>query len=183
MQNLLKECQAGLNQATETFVITAGPAMSHNIGEMKKTDESMHKEMVQLIRTLSDTTTSSDRSSAQIFYGRDSELDNMMKMLSQQPARITILGGGGMAFFKKVSLPANFGQSGDSVGTNPVSDQVEEFLSLLTDLEHLVLIITMRGSERPAKVRWTHPFLLPLQPLSDEAAEQTFMDITDNLYS
>jgi hypothetical protein len=41
----------------------------------------------------------------------------------------------------------------------------------------------MRGSERLAKVRWTHPFLLPLQPLSDEAAKQTFMDITDNLYS
>jgi DNA replication protein DnaC len=31
-----------------------------------------------------------------IFYGRESELDNMMKMLSQQPAQIAILGGGGM---------------------------------------------------------------------------------------
>jgi hypothetical protein len=41
----------------------------------------------------------------------------------------------------------------------------------------------MRGAERPAKVRWTHPFLLPLQPLSDEAARQTFMDITDDVYA
>jgi hypothetical protein len=39
----------------------------------------------------------------------------------------------------------------------------------------------MRGAERPAKIHWTHPFLLPLQPLSDEAAQQTFMGITDNV--
>ncbi|KAF8209250.1 hypothetical protein K438DRAFT_1812016, partial [Mycena galopus ATCC 62051] len=57
---------------------------------------------------------------------------------------------------------------------------VEEFLSLLTSLEHLALIITMRGAERPAKVGWTHPFLLPLQPLSHDAAIQTFIEITDN---
>ncbi|KAF8177112.1 hypothetical protein K438DRAFT_1845987, partial [Mycena galopus ATCC 62051] len=41
-------------------------------------------------------------------------------------------------------------------------------------------MITMRGAERPAKVQWTHPCLLPLQPLSDDAARHTFMDITDN---
>ncbi|KAF8158746.1 hypothetical protein K438DRAFT_1860749, partial [Mycena galopus ATCC 62051] len=57
---------------------------------------------------------------------------------------------------------------------------VEEFLSLLTSLEHLALIITMRGAERPAKVGWTHPFLLPLRPLSNDAARQTFIEITDN---
>ncbi|KAJ7451367.1 hypothetical protein FB451DRAFT_1525746 [Mycena latifolia] len=57
---------------------------------------------------------------------------------------------------------------------------VEEFLSLLTDVPHLALIITMRGAERPAKVRWTHPLLPPLRPLSNDAARQTFIDITDN---
>ncbi|KAJ7933428.1 hypothetical protein B0H13DRAFT_1573378, partial [Mycena leptocephala] len=56
---------------------------------------------------------------------------------------------------------------------------VEELLSLLTDIPHLALIITIRGAERPAKVAWTHPFLPPLQPLSDDAARQTFIDITD----
>jgi hypothetical protein len=40
----------------------------------------------------------------------------------------------------------------------------------------------MRGAERPTKVYWTHPFLLPLQPLSAEAAQQTFKEITDNVY-
>jgi hypothetical protein len=72
---------------------------------------------------------------------------------------------------------------------------IEEFLSLLADVPHLALIvrlylfmafyvftstkITMRGSERPAKVYWSHPFLPPLRPLSDHAAQQTFIDITD----
>ncbi|KAJ7936918.1 hypothetical protein B0H13DRAFT_1852980 [Mycena leptocephala] len=37
----------------------------------------------------------------------------------------------------------------------------------------------MRGAERPARVAWTHPFLPPLQPLSDDAARQMFIDITD----
>jgi hypothetical protein len=41
----------------------------------------------------------------------------------------------------------------------------------------------MRGAERPAKFQWTHPFLQPLHPLSDEAAHQTFVDITDNMYA
>ncbi|KAJ7849464.1 hypothetical protein B0H13DRAFT_1906145 [Mycena leptocephala] len=42
------------------------------------------------------------------------------------------------------------------------------------------LLITMRGAERPAKVRWSHPFLLPLQPLKHHAAQQTFIDITED---
>lgn len=40
----------------------------------------------------------------------------------------------------------------------------------------------MRGAERPAKVRWTHPFLPPLEPLSDDAARQTFFDIADDFH-
>ncbi|KAJ7133314.1 hypothetical protein C8R44DRAFT_585215, partial [Mycena epipterygia] len=53
---------------------------------------------------------------------------------------------------------------------------VEEFLSSLTD-------ITMRGAERPAKVRWTRPFLQPLDPLSDEAAHQTFVAIAEDFHN
>ncbi|KAJ6527476.1 hypothetical protein B0H19DRAFT_1084021 [Mycena capillaripes] len=35
---------------------------------------------------------------------------------------------------------------------------IEDFLSLLTDVAHLALLITMRGAERPGKVCWTQPF-------------------------
>ncbi|KAJ7115450.1 hypothetical protein C8R44DRAFT_928520 [Mycena epipterygia] len=59
---------------------------------------------------------------------------------------------------------------------------VEEFLSLLTDVPHLALIITMRGAERPAQVRCTRPFLLPLKPLTEEASQQIFIDITDDTH-
>ncbi|KAK7006164.1 AAA domain-containing protein [Favolaschia claudopus] len=58
--------------------------------------------------------------------------------------------------------------------------QVEEFLSLLTDVPHLALLVTMRGAERPGQVNWTRPFLRPLIPLSLDAARQTFVDIADD---
>ncbi|KAF8139585.1 hypothetical protein K438DRAFT_1946675 [Mycena galopus ATCC 62051] len=57
---------------------------------------------------------------------------------------------------------------------------IEEFLSLLTDIKGLALIITMRGAERPPKVQWSRPFLLPLQPLKHHAAQQTFIDIAED---
>jgi hypothetical protein len=40
----------------------------------------------------------------------------------------------------------------------------------------------MRGAERPANIRWTRPFLGPLKPLGQDAARQTFLDITDDIY-
>ncbi|KAJ7242676.1 P-loop containing nucleoside triphosphate hydrolase protein, partial [Mycena rebaudengoi] len=58
--------------------------------------------------------------------------------------------------------------------------EVEEFLSLLTDVPHLGLMITLRGAERPSKVKWTKPFLTPLKPLSDVAARQTFIEVADD---
>ncbi|KAJ6486294.1 P-loop containing nucleoside triphosphate hydrolase protein, partial [Mycena vulgaris] len=59
---------------------------------------------------------------------------------------------------------------------------IEEFLSLVTDIKHLALIITMRGTERPALVRWTRPFLSALKPLTQDAARQTFIDIADDCH-
>ncbi|KAJ7935043.1 hypothetical protein B0H13DRAFT_1561046, partial [Mycena leptocephala] len=56
---------------------------------------------------------------------------------------------------------------------------IEEFLALLTSVEQLALIITMRGAERPAKVRWTRPFVQPLKPLAQDAAQKMFIDIAD----
>ncbi|KAJ7265227.1 hypothetical protein C8J57DRAFT_1069411 [Mycena rebaudengoi] len=58
--------------------------------------------------------------------------------------------------------------------------EVEEFLSLLTDIPHLGLMVTMRGAERPSKVKWTKPFLAPLRPLSNVAARQIFNAVADD---
>ncbi|KAJ7699369.1 hypothetical protein B0H17DRAFT_307929 [Mycena rosella] len=57
--------------------------------------------------------------------------------------------------------------------------KVDEFLSLLADFEHVALVVTMRGQERPLKIRWTRPFIPPLKPLSSDAARRTFLDISD----
>ncbi|KAJ7195949.1 P-loop containing nucleoside triphosphate hydrolase protein, partial [Mycena pura] len=61
-------------------------------------------------------------------------------------------------------------------------NEIEEFLAVLTDIEHLALIITMRGAERPARVRWTRPFLEPLSPLAHDAAQKTFIDIAGEIH-
>ncbi|KAJ7053824.1 P-loop containing nucleoside triphosphate hydrolase protein, partial [Mycena amicta] len=57
---------------------------------------------------------------------------------------------------------------------------VEDFISLLSDIPNVALVVTMRGAERPTKVRWTRPFMAPLEPLTYEAARQTFVDIADD---
>ncbi|KAJ7065728.1 hypothetical protein C8F01DRAFT_751539, partial [Mycena amicta] len=56
-------------------------------------------------------------------------------------------------------------------------EEVEDFLSALSGISELAIILTMRGSERPAKVLWTRPFLPALSPLSNTAARQIFDDI------
>ncbi|KAJ6550485.1 hypothetical protein DFH09DRAFT_1039362 [Mycena vulgaris] len=61
--------------------------------------------------------------------------------------------------------------------------EVERFLALLADVENLALIITMRGAEHPANIKWTRPFMGPLKPLTVDAARQTFIDITDDIYA
>ncbi|KAF7332737.1 hypothetical protein MKEN_00157200 [Mycena kentingensis (nom. inval.)] len=60
--------------------------------------------------------------------------------------------------------------------------EAEEFLALLTEVEHLALIVTMRGAERPAQVQWTRPFFAPLKPLSVDAARELFYSVADDLY-
>ncbi|KAJ7476534.1 hypothetical protein FB451DRAFT_1460628 [Mycena latifolia] len=56
---------------------------------------------------------------------------------------------------------------------------VEEFLSSLADVPSLGLLITMRGAERPGKVKWTRPFLPPLEPLALSASRQIFAEVAD----
>ncbi|KAJ7456243.1 P-loop containing nucleoside triphosphate hydrolase protein [Mycena galericulata] len=175
-----------------------------------------------------------------IFHGRDSELNQIIQLLLQEPARIAILGPGGMgktslarAALHHPDVSARFntcffihcdlaptgidiaGLIGDHIGLKPGKDLtkpvikylsgkpncllildnlettwepvasrsgVEELLSLLTDIDNLSLMITMRGAERPAKVRWTRPFLPPLEPLSTAAAREIFTDIADDYH-
>ncbi|KAJ7154633.1 P-loop containing nucleoside triphosphate hydrolase protein, partial [Mycena filopes] len=58
--------------------------------------------------------------------------------------------------------------------------EVEEFLSQLSEVPQLSLLVTMRGAERPANVKWARPFLPALEPLHPSASRQTFIDIADD---
>ncbi|KAJ7620705.1 hypothetical protein DFH06DRAFT_63706 [Mycena polygramma] len=260
LSTLLKNCKEGLQQALIAFQIDAGKIMK-TITEIQKESERRHQEVLRLIETLSDT--SSDQTSTmsrvysgshnssssismlpskpKIFYGRDSELVEILQLFSRGVPRVVILGAGGMGkttvaqavlhhtqitiryehhrYFvacesatTKVEIAALIGAH---LGLKPGTDlsqaviqhfargpssvlildnletaweqmesrrEIEEFLSLLTDVKHLALMVTMRGAERPAKVAWTRPFLSPLRPLDQDAAHQIFIDIADAVH-
>ncbi|KAJ7779651.1 P-loop containing nucleoside triphosphate hydrolase protein, partial [Mycena metata] len=177
-----------------------------------------------------------------IFYGRDSELADILKLLRRGTPRIAILSAGGMGktslamtvvhheevttkyhgnrFFVTCDAASSktelAGLIGAHLGLKPGKDltravlrhfsssppsllildnletvweptksrqEIEEFLSLLTDINSLALLITMRGAERPSKVQWTRPFLQPLPPLAQDAARKMFIDIADDKHS
>ncbi|KAJ7288724.1 P-loop containing nucleoside triphosphate hydrolase protein, partial [Mycena rebaudengoi] len=176
----------------------------------------------------------------QIFHGRDSELQDIIKLLLRDSARIAILGTGGIGktslataalhdsqvegkYSRRYFVPCHSSSTcsqlvstvADHIGVEKSSNlaqkivhyldhsppsllvldnletpwesvssqlEVEEFLSMLTDVAHLGLMITMRGTERPAKVKWTRPVLVPLDPLSTSAALQTFVDVADDIH-
>ncbi|KAJ7181201.1 hypothetical protein C8R46DRAFT_1319993 [Mycena filopes] len=117
---LLKDCQAGLDQAIEVFTVQTGVTILSDVMQVQTETYNMHKELLQLISALSDTDgTLSDRSSLvlygmsngsqkssnsfsmlpakpKIFHGRESELEHIIKVLAWETPRIAILGGGGM---------------------------------------------------------------------------------------
>ncbi|KAJ7495286.1 hypothetical protein FB451DRAFT_1213756 [Mycena latifolia] len=115
-KTLLGECQAGLQQAFEVFKTGTGITVLYNITQIQQEAEMMHKEVLELISTLSDGTTS-DRSSSiyrmdgcqnssdsismlpakpKIFHGRETEINEIVEILQREMPRIAILGAGGM---------------------------------------------------------------------------------------
>ncbi|KAJ7121538.1 hypothetical protein C8R44DRAFT_736331 [Mycena epipterygia] len=240
MNTLCKDCHTGLEEALKVFKVDIGLIVANNVAEMQKKTELMHQELLELAENSSDGTTSDRASSPKIFHGRQSELGDIVTILSQESSHIAILGPGGIgktslarAVLHHSEIAAKYEHrffiaadsavtgielaalTGSHLGLKPGKDltkavveflsrgppcllvldnletsweplesrsRVEEFLSLLTDVPHLALIITMRGAERPGKVRWTRPFLDPLNPLSHAAARQTFIEIADDFH-
>ncbi|KAJ7078258.1 hypothetical protein C8R44DRAFT_754928 [Mycena epipterygia] len=275
MKTLLNDCHIGLQKVFDMFKMEGAINLHGNIIEMQKETERIHKELLEAISASSNATIStssngtiSDRSSSlnntyvfpsssnsismlpaqpKIFHGRESELKHIVEILCEEPARMAILGAGGMGKTSLVKAALHhpdivakyqnrFFVAADSattsielaaliglhIGLKPGTDLtkpvvhyfsnkgptllildnletlwepvetrggVEEFLSCLTDVCHLALMasayqlwITMRGAERPAKVHWTSPFLQPLDPLSAEAAHQTFVAIAEDFH-
>jgi len=59
-------------------------------------------------------------------------------------------------------------------------NSVEELLSRVAEFRCTTLLITMRGTVRPAQTQWTMPFLPPLMTLNCDAARQVWEHIADN---
>ncbi|KAJ7138267.1 hypothetical protein C8R44DRAFT_976057 [Mycena epipterygia] len=252
----LEDCKMGLRQALDAFAVTTSMSTIGNVEEMRVATERKHQELIKLIGdnhsfqgsavdngssifSLNDSVSSLSLllpTAPQIFHGRESELGKVAALFLQDPARIAILGPGGVGktclaksllhlpeivdkypdryfvpcqssgtvedltlavsaalgleltrlsktIIKHLSEKSscllvldNFETPWEPVATRP---KVEEFLSLLADLPHVALMVTMRGQERPLKIRWNRPFIQPLSPLSADAAYKTFIDISD----
>ncbi|KAJ7466976.1 hypothetical protein FB451DRAFT_1178233 [Mycena latifolia] len=121
ISSLLKDCHEGLQQTLDVFKMDT--IVFNDIIEMKKTAENTHKELLEMISSLSDGTLSDRSSSVQashanriiliselfssksfsmlpskpkIFHGRESELQDIINILHEESSRIAILGAGGM---------------------------------------------------------------------------------------
>ncbi|KAJ7302382.1 hypothetical protein DFH08DRAFT_619048, partial [Mycena albidolilacea] len=174
-------------------------------------------------------------SEPKIFYGRESELSDILHLFNTGIPRIAILGAGGMgktslarAVLHQPDIITRYLQNrffvacnsamtgidlanliGSHLGLEPGKNLTQAVLQyfannppsllILDELETLwepassranieellsqLTGITMRGAEHPAKVKWTRPFLKVLQPLDQEAARCTFVDIADSGHS
>ncbi|KAJ7684198.1 P-loop containing nucleoside triphosphate hydrolase protein [Mycena polygramma] len=254
----LDACQAELRTAIDVFKMRFVAAVSTQATVMEMDLEQRHRELLDIIGgrqslDFSDTASSSRRTflhmnnssgtlsmfptSPPIFHGRERELEEAVLGLLSDPARVAILGMGGMGkttlataalhdtrvaekyaqrYFVsceavgdaaglvniigshlgfepspslKQLITKFFSESGPSIlvldnletpwEPSPTRSEIEDLLSHLSGIPHLALLVTMRGAERPGKVKWTRPFLAPLEPLSFRAARDTFVDLAD----
>ncbi|KAJ7067372.1 hypothetical protein C8F01DRAFT_1121086 [Mycena amicta] len=236
----LEACRQGIKRSLDSFTTQANVNLTVEIearGEgMRSTATDENESTTKMMLSASSSSLSMLPSYPKIFHGRDSELQEIVAQLLQEPPRIAILGPGGVGktcvataalhdervaakYLTRHFIPCDSATMYSDLiaivastlgidATQRLSQvilhhltrgppcllfdnfetpwehlesriKVEEFLSLVTDIPHIALLITMRGAERPAQVRWTRPFLTALVPLSLDAARQTFLDIAD----
>ena len=72
----------------------------------------------------------------------------------------------------------NFESPWDQPGD--IKASVEDLLARITELHCVTVVITMRGTERPAKTHWTQPTLAPLKTLTQDAAKVTWEHIANH---
>lgn len=80
---------------------------------------------------------------------------------------------------RKIIVLDNFDSPWESTASS--KKEVESLLASLCALDSLAVVITMRGSERPAGVQWSRPFLPQLGPLDAPSARKAFLALSDCL--
>ncbi|KAJ7288933.1 hypothetical protein C8J57DRAFT_1215017 [Mycena rebaudengoi] len=210
----LETCKQELNHVCQNFKVHITGSTISQMVQMQKDTKQHHDELIALLAVHPDLI-SSDRSSVagtlsglndssesfsmlpsspQIFHGRDSELQDTVKILVQDSAWIAILGTGGigktslaMAALHDSQVEAKYSQRyfvpcHSSSTCTQLASAVADHIGVEKGSNLAQKIITMRGAERPAKVKWTQPFLPPLDPLLTSAALQTFIDVADDTH-
>lgn len=61
-----------------------------------------------------------------------------------------------------------------------IKASTEDLLLGMAELHSVTLLITMRGTERPARVNWTEPILAPLKTLNHHAAKMVWKHIAND---
>ncbi|KAJ7227960.1 hypothetical protein C8J57DRAFT_1730742 [Mycena rebaudengoi] len=157
----LETCKQELNRMVGLFKAQVTGSTLSQMGQMKKDAKEQHEELVALLEKDS-TLTGSDRSSMvgtlaslknnssgsfgllppcpKIFNGRESELQDVVKILMQDSAHIAILGAGGMG---KTSL-ATAALHNPQVEANPTCTEL-----VATIADHIGL---EKGSNLPKKI-------------------------------
>jgi tetratricopeptide (TPR) repeat protein len=57
--------------------------------------------------------------------------------------------------------------------------KLEEVLEQLDRIVTLSILVTMRGTQRPASIRWSRPLFLPLSPLSFDHTKEIYINIAE----
>ncbi|KAJ7906243.1 hypothetical protein B0H13DRAFT_2506841 [Mycena leptocephala] len=169
ISTLLKDCKNGLTQGLDFFRVVA---------------KQRHQEVLAMIDGLSDSASSARASTMSRVYSQSQ--NSKVELAALIGAHLGLKPGKDLTqavcqYFTN-GPPSLLVLDNLETVWEPMKccGDIEQFLSLLTDVRHLALVITMRGAERPSKVHWTRPFLAPLQPLEQAAARQTLIDIAED---
>ncbi|KAJ7834138.1 hypothetical protein B0H14DRAFT_2591064 [Mycena olivaceomarginata] len=157
ISTLLKACQAGLQQSFEFFQIEGTRALP-DIAEMKKDAQKRHQEVLDMIEKLSEATASE----------RASTISGNYSWSSNRP-----FGTEACPKPHQSSTTVFHKQSTKSLDLDEL-ETLWEPASSCANIEELLSLVT---------VQWTRPFLKILQPLDQEAAQRTFVDIADSGHS
>ncbi|KAJ7902459.1 hypothetical protein B0H13DRAFT_2513217 [Mycena leptocephala] len=170
MTTLLRDCKMGLQQGLDAFQVKTANVLK-DITEIQEDAERRHKEVLDMIEALSDTTSSNGASFVWKFH---CSIENQIVTFAQISRVYSSSYNSSNSISMLPSEPKIFhGRESE------ISDILQVFQQ---GVDHLALMITMRGAERPAKVAWTRPFLQPLKPLEQDAARQILIDIADGIH-
>ncbi|KAJ7127465.1 hypothetical protein C8R43DRAFT_1028075 [Mycena crocata] len=151
MNILLKDCKVGLQQALDVFKVQGN--ILTDVMSMENYAEQRHQEVLELVEKLSNSSSSdaasftstvfSNANSSSnsismlpsepgIFYGRESELAEILQLFKQDTTRISILGPGGMgktslarAILHHPQIADRFGNHRVFVACDSASTQIE----------------------------------------------------------